>query len=124
MRANNLHRRAFLGGAASIPVIVTVPAVALASEPDPLLELIREYRRQLAVFNASDAETDEEMDALADETFNPPYDELVWNAPQATTEEGAIEALRLANEYEHFGDPDMMRSLIGAALPYFEGAAS
>lgn len=111
-------RRALLKGATAA-ALLTVPAPALASEADPLHDLVRAYRDECASLNAipGDIPDDEPMP--------------VWHAlnggalPAAATKEGAMEALRLAIDlHEDFASVDAVPNLMRAALGFLEGAAA
>lgn len=90
---------------------------------DPLLALIQEYRKQLAINNETECGDLASEEALADETFRPPYDRLRTNPPAATSYEGAVAAIRLvADEEENCGgQPDLTVNVLRAALAFFEG---
>ena len=91
---------------------------------DPLLDLVQEYRRQLAIYDGKPEVPDE--DAYAYETFRPAFDRLCTNPPHATTREGAVEAIRLViDEEETCGNqPDLTCNVLRAALAFLDGEAS
>lgn len=92
---------------------------------DPLLDLIHEYRRQLAINNEADVDAADE-DALAEQTFRPSYNRLCTNPPAATSQEGALEAIRLViHEEETCGNqPDLTINVLRAALAFLDSEAS
>ncbi len=90
---------------------------------DPLLDLVREYRHQIEVFNASPPDmTAEEDDELVALTWGPHYERLCTAPPDATTLEGAVEAIRLIRwEEERCGSqPDLTINVLHAALAFFD----
>jgi hypothetical protein len=92
---------------------------------DPLLDLVQEYRRQLAIYvEAPSLDTFEAEDAFAYETFRPAFDRLCTNPPTATSKEGALEAIRLViHEEETCGNqPDLTVNVLRAALAFLDGA--
>jgi hypothetical protein len=91
---------------------------------DPLLDLVHEYRRQLAIYDGKPDVPDE--DAYACETFRPSFDRLCTNPPDATSREGAVEAIRLViHEEETCGNqPDLTVNVLRAALAFFDGEAA
>jgi len=89
-----LSRRTFL---AASTVLVATPAVAAASAPDPLLELINELKAGDAAFAAGPSiMTTEEENALIATTYGPPWQRVVNDCPIPTTAAGAIAALEYA----------------------------
>jgi hypothetical protein len=93
---------------------------------DPLLDLIQEYRRQLAINNEAECGDLAAEEALADATFRPPYDRLRTNPPAATSHEGAVEAIRLViDEEETCGNQtDLTVNVLRAALAFLDGEAA
>lgn len=90
---------------------------------DPLLELVQDYRQQLAAFDRSPASlTDDEDQALAATTWVPLYERLCNAPPHATTLNGAIEAVRLVRDEEaKCGfQPDLTINVLDAALAFFD----
>lgn len=90
---------------------------------DLLLDLVREYRHQIEVFNASPPDMSiEEDDELAAATWQPHYERLCTAPPDATTLEGAVEAMRLVHdEQERCGSqPDLTINVLRAALAFFD----
>lgn len=93
---------------------------------DLLLELVRNYRQQMAAFNASSPNmTLEEDEALRDATWGPPYEQLCTAPPNATTLEGAVEAIRLVHDEEaNCGNqPGLTINVLAAALAFFDDEA-
>lgn len=90
---------------------------------DPLLDLVREYSHQIEVFNASPPDmTIKEDDELAAITWLPHYERLCTAPPDATTLEGAVEAVRLVHdEQERCGSqPGLTINVLRAALAFFD----
>jgi hypothetical protein len=104
---------------ALVATIAAPPAVAMLAAPhDPLLEAINEYRAGLAVYNASDVEDETpEADALVASTWGKLYFAEV--PPPATTQAGAVAALRCALDENALID-DFAERLLRAALAYFD----
>lgn len=101
-----------------------ITVLDLPAEPDPLLAVIGDYRRNMAVFNASGEMTSDEDDALAAATWRPHYNALRTGQPAATSLTGAVAALRLAAEdMEGCQDTELVGGLVRAALAYFDGRA-
>jgi hypothetical protein len=96
----------------------------LAAPHDPLLEAIDEYRAGLAIYNASDVEDETpEAEALVAATWGKLY--FAEAVPPATTQAGAVDALRCALDENALID-DFAERMLRAALAYFEakGGAS
>jgi hypothetical protein len=91
---------------------------------DPLLELVQEYRQQMAINNSAEVDLDQE-DALAQETFRPSYDRLRTSPPAATSYKGALDAIRLViDEEETCGNqPDLTINVLRAALAFLDRQA-
>ncbi len=115
-----------LTGAVIVATTSCVPEPVPAAERDPLLDLIREYREQVAIFNASpDGLTDEESDEVAAATMDPPWYRLRDACPVATTMEGAIEAVRLVEEELRLvGTGGFEHAVLAAARTYFDRGAA
>lgn len=98
---------------------------APAAEPDALLDLVNEYRKELAVFNTSYGLSPEEDKALQAATWEPAYDRLCSDPPAATTLAGALAGFRLvADEEDNCGNqPDLTINVLRAALAYFDARA-
>lgn len=93
-----------------------------ATPPDPLVDLIRRYREQLACFSANIAENDDDNDALADATYMPLWDELCTSPPAPTTYAGAIAGLEfLAAELRDHLYSDALGSVLGLCLDFLRG---
>jgi hypothetical protein len=88
---------------------------------DPLLDLIQEYRRQLAIYDGKPDVPDE--DAYAYETFRPSFDRLCTNPPAAISHEGAVEAIRLVIDEEQGcgNQPGLTINVLRAALAFLDG---
>ncbi|MBN9333275.1 hypothetical protein [Devosia sp.] len=140
MSSPSLTRRALIAGAGTviasaamaIPYVNAARASDMCSLPvkirhDPLAEAIANYRDGLASFEAYSRTdvTDEERDAFAEKSYQPPMGILdVWDRP-ATSHHGAVEALRLAaEENAQFGGSGMVGALLYAALAYFDPATA
>jgi hypothetical protein len=93
---------------------------------DPLLVLIHEYRKQMAINNAVEDVDLADEDALAEATFRPSYERLCNNPPAATSFEGAIAAIKLVADEEETcgGQADLTVNLLRAALVFLEGSPS
>lgn len=92
---------------------------------DPLMDLIRDYRSSMQAYNASPADLpDKDNPTLA--AFEANYHRLCTAPPNATTLDGAVEAIRLVHDEEaHCGHrPDLTVNVLRAALAFFEGRAS
>ncbi|TCN30308.1 hypothetical protein [Sinorhizobium americanum] len=88
---------------------------------DPLIGAIGTYRREMATYNrlATMGEGDD-LQTLADRTYRKPLRVIAcWNRA-ATSTEGAIAALRLADQATHDGDAEIAGPMLRAALSYFE----
>jgi hypothetical protein len=92
---------------------------------DPLLALVNEYRRQLAINDKTECGDLADEEALAEATFRPSYNRLCTNPPAATSYEGAVAAIRLvADEEENCGgQPDLTVKVLRAALVFLEGGS-
>ncbi|CDX30845.1 hypothetical protein MPLA_140342 [Mesorhizobium sp. ORS 3359] len=103
--------------------VVAIMKSAVAAEPlDPLLAAINLYRFAGEAYDdmPADLTEDEEADAFKRLCADPDAVLTAWDKP-ATTHEGAVAALRLAQqELEADGEP-IVKSLVTAALRYFEG---
>jgi hypothetical protein len=110
-------RRAILKGATAA-ALLTVPAVTMASEADPLRALVAAYRDECARLDAIPG------DIPADEPMPVWYTINSDALPMATTKEGAMAALQLAIDmHEDFAFVDAVPNLMRAALGFLEGAA-
>lgn len=90
---------------------------------DPLLDLVREYRHQIEVFNASPPDMSFEEDhELVAVTWGPHYKRLCTAPPDATTLEGAVEAARLVHDEQKLcgSQPDLTINVLRAALAFFD----
>ncbi|MFG1306027.1 twin-arginine translocation signal domain-containing protein [Xanthobacter autotrophicus] len=111
-------RRSLLKGATAA-ALLTVPAITLASEADPLQSLVTAYRDECARLNAIPGD-------IPDDTPMPVWHVLNGDAiPAATTKEGAMSALQLAIDlHEDFASVDAVPNLMQAALGFLEGGIS
>ena len=119
-----MNRRLFLTSAAAVGFVAgSVPATAAH---DPLLELIREYQTQMAIYNASGDLTDAEDNALAEVTWHASYDRLCEAPPAATTQAGALAAVEFVrDEVEGCGyQPELFVNVLNAAAAYLQGSVS
>ncbi|MGB3536827.1 MAG: hypothetical protein WBA42_01570 [Mesorhizobium sp.] len=93
---------------------------------DTLLSLIREYRQQMAINNATECDDLAAENALAEATFRPSYNRLCTNPPAATSLEEVAAAIRLVAEEEETcgGQPDLTIKVSRAALAFLEKAAT
>lgn len=91
---------------------------------DPLVKAIEAYHAGNAAFLATpDNISDEEADAYAAKTYEPPMDDLIdWKQP-ARSEEGVLMALRLLRS-EHLVLRGLGTSMLDAAIGYFEGRST
>lgn len=111
-----------VAGVAGLAVAAALPAEA--GVHDPMLDLIREYRRQIAYFDQSPTMSDDEMDALAAVTWEPAMDAILESGAPVTTMRGAIEALRLVFEdLDNFNDGQVAKPLVKAALAFLDQEA-
>jgi hypothetical protein len=92
---------------------------------DPLLALIQEYRKQLAINDATECGDLASEEAVADATYRPSYNRLCTNPPAATSYEGTLAAIRLVADEEETcgGQPDLTVNVLRAALVYLDGRA-
>ncbi|MFG1294079.1 twin-arginine translocation signal domain-containing protein [Xanthobacter versatilis] len=118
MSERSPSRRSLLKGATAA-ALLTVPAITVASEADPLLDLVTAYRDECAWLNST-------IGDIPDDAPMPVWDALnEGRIPVATSKEGAIAALRLAVEMcEDFSGVDAVPNLMQAALGFLEGATS
>jgi hypothetical protein len=136
MSSPTLTRRALVAGAdttlasasLAIPFATASRAEGLRALPtvdrDPLIDAINAYRIGLADYEAfaSTSVTDEERDAYAELSYQPPMAVLdEWKNPAASVE-GAVQALSLAvDQYKLWGGGDTITAnMLRAALGYFE----
>ncbi len=118
-----------LGTGAAFGILATLVGTApgCASTPthvieaDPLLDLVNLYRNTRDGLEARRIEDDDEFDAEMDRIIDPLWRRLKHETPTATTEAGAIAALRLAHEEGQHSVGSFDKSLVAAALSYFEG---
>ncbi|MDI4667082.1 hypothetical protein K9U40_22560 [Xanthobacter autotrophicus] len=110
--------RRFVLKGATAAALLTVPAITMASEADPLRALVEAYRAECAWLNST-------IGDIPDDAPMPIWDALnEGNIPAATSKEGAIAALRLAVEMcEDFSGVDAVPNLMRAALGFLEGGA-
>jgi hypothetical protein len=123
-RRNLLAAAPLAAIAATVP---TSPSAALANhivlpltseEPDPLLVLVEQYRRELAIYNSSDRDADDRSG------WHDPFEILCSAPPAPTTLRGALEAIRLvAFEAEEGGGQDDMTVAVLKAVDRFFAAA-
>lgn len=91
---------------------------------DPLLALVRDYRVQIEAYNnPPDSMTKDEEAAYAASTFQPLYRTLCIAPPNATSLEGALEAIRLVvhEEVTCGSSEGLTVNVLNAALAYFDG---
>lgn len=98
----------------------------LADDPrDPLIALISDYRAQLAIYNASGDQTNDQDDVLAAVTIDPPWYRLRDDCPVPTTMEGVIEGLRLLHkELNEGGTGGFELGVLAALVSYFDGRSA
>lgn len=113
-----MNRRTFFGAAA----LALTPLPVLAMK-DPLLDTIKEYREQLAAFNAIPIEnlTKEAEHEYAEATYEPSFDRLMNDTPETTSLDGVREAIRLAFEEDAFCCR-ISENALRSALAYLEAA--
>ncbi len=136
MSSPTLTRRALIAGTGTalvsaslaIPFATASRAARLdaptAASRDPLIDVIQAYRAGLADYEAfaRTSVTDEERDAYAERSYQPPMAVLdEWESPAASMA-GAVQSLRLAvDQYELGGGGDTITgNMLRAALGYFE----
>lgn len=91
----------------------------LSLNEDPLISAIASYKRQMALFNRV-AMLGEDPEVLADKTYRPPLAVIAaWDKP-ALSREGALAALKLADEGCRENDLAITGPMIRAALAYFQ----
>ncbi|WP_062018144.1 hypothetical protein [Aureimonas sp. AU4] len=113
------------GGAAgaltAAAIVAAVPAGAAA--PDPLFDLVNLYQATRGALDGAGIEDDDVFDAEMDRLVNPLWERLKYETPAATTEAGALAALRLASEEMGHTLGSFEAPLVAAALAYFDGRA-
>ncbi|RWN06685.1 MAG: hypothetical protein EOR88_31835 [Mesorhizobium sp.] len=120
-----MTRRAALRGIASIPAMAGATALpvalAAATVPDPLADLLTELYVKRAEFDAIPAElvTFENEDHLVEATYGPANDRLWHHTPEPTTLRGVAEAMRYAIQEEAFLDR-VAESVVKAALAFLD----
>ncbi len=90
---------------------------------DPLLALVSEYRKGVAVYDASGDLPDEQNEALAAATWRASYERLCTAPPAPTTNAGALEAVRLVCQ-ESVGcgyQPALIENVLSAVTVFLEG---
>lgn len=101
-------------------------STAPAEAPDPLLAVIRNYKRGLAEFNFRTFDTDDDKwNDLAEETYVPHLDAITeWDQP-ATSAEAAKQALRLClmDDGGIMGNEGAVNAMVKAAYGYLKGVA-
>lgn len=89
-------------------------------EPDPLIELIRAYKRSMADYIKNAPDDWEAANAYAEKSFRLSRQRLkAWDAPAATFR-GAVSALRMAKDADLNDDAEVVSSMVKAALGYFD----
>lgn len=89
-----------------------------------LVDVIQQYRDGMAKFNEHELADNDEIQAYAAETYEPPMEILqAWSRPAQSYHE-AINALRMADEEVKDGCKDLTMSMMKAALAYFDTAPS
>lgn len=88
---------------------------------DPLLAVVNAFEAGRDLANRIRGLEDDERDALMEAVYNPHFERLRdWMVP-ATSREAAVAALRIASEEcEVFHAPAIAKSMLKAALGYFE----
>lgn len=109
------------GALAAGAIVATVPAEA--TTPDPLLDLVSLYRATVNTLEASGIEDDDAFEAEYDRIVEPLWHRLRDETPIATTEAGALAAIRLANEEMRHTADGFAPPLVAAAVAYFDGRA-
>lgn len=97
-----------------------------APEPhDPLVDAVEAYWESMELFDHHDLDDDDEINAYAAVTYEPPMRALHrWERP-AISREGAIAALRfVVRESDNFWVSDGVGAMVKAALGYLESGAS
>jgi hypothetical protein len=115
-----MTRRSLLS---AIPAVGLVPIIpAIAAPVDPLLDLITEYRQQVAVFAAipdDDLTKDSEPEYVA-ATYEPSMNDLLYRTPQTRSLAGVREAIRLAFTESGFCCI-LSENVLRSALAYLDG---
>ena len=95
----------------------TAPPPALP--PDPLLEMIREYDRQMAIFERDCPDDNAAADALRERTFDPVLHRLETDPPAPTTFAGAVAGLGFVeNELREFADHHPVEKVMGLCVAF------
>lgn len=123
-------RRSILAAAPAAALAAAVPAAAAPAigqqvilpltspEPDPLLALIEQYRRELAIYNLGQHNDGD------DAVWREPFEILCSDPPAPRTLRGALEAIRVvAEEAEDCGGQDDMTVAVLRAVDRFFAAA-
>lgn len=98
----------------------TALGAAFPQNTDPILGAIGDFRAGFADYNANAPHDNEGARAYAETSYRKPRRVLLsWQSP-ALTREGAIAALRTANEAQANDDHALVGPLLSAALAYFE----
>lgn len=102
--------------------IAPTSVIATADSADPLLAAIADYHAGNAAYSGSaEFESLADEDAANEATYGPADRKLrTWDRP-ATTREGALAALRVAQqEANEYSCSDVLNSMINASLAYLE----
>ncbi|MBZ7921633.1 hypothetical protein LAC81_07550 [Ensifer adhaerens] len=92
----------------------------LSLNDDPLIRAIASYKRQMALFNRMAMLGGEDLEVLAEKTYRPPLAVIAaWEKP-ALSREGAMAALKLADEGCRDNDLVITGPMIRAALAYLQ----
>ncbi|MEY9098864.1 hypothetical protein ABIA24_001773 [Sinorhizobium fredii] len=87
---------------------------------DPLIGAIAVFRRQMALFNRQALIEEAELEALADKTYRPPLAVITaWTMP-ALSREGAVAALKLAEEALRDNDQALTGAMLKAAIAFLD----
>ena len=93
------------------------PQTVLA--PDPLQDLIREYERQMAIFDRDCPSDSEGADALRERTFQPALSRIAEAPPEPTTFAGALAGLSFVErELQDFADNHQVEKLLTVCVAF------
>ncbi len=128
-RATNptsVNRRHAIAGAAAAAgaLAITGPALADVPKPDRLAMLVDRYYAEVDAFNSAGDMSDEETDALGDETYRKTLGDMI--GVPATTAAGALAALAFLEretmeEYFECGHTYMFNTLIQSLVKAVRG---
>jgi hypothetical protein len=124
-------RRKLLAASPAVVLAAAIPAASAAApathialpltseEPDPLLVLVEQYRREWTIYNSGEKDPDDRSG------WNDPFEILCSDPPAPTTLRGALEGIRLVvfeTEQVGGGLDDMTVAVLQAVDRFFAAA--